>query len=65
MQALRGPWPSWMIETGQEVKKYFTSDYVIHEELIPEKSKNFFTPEILSLHPKEKIIKKYQEKIEI
>ena len=28
-------------------------------------NKNFFTSEILSLHSKEKIIKKYQEKIEI
>jgi len=59
-------------------KKYYLNDMVKGDvifcaagvtdgELLKgiEISKNFFTSEILSLHSKEKIIKKYQEKIEI
>jgi fructose-1,6-bisphosphatase II / sedoheptulose-1,7-bisphosphatase len=59
-------------------KKYYLNDMVkgdvifcaagvTNGELLKgiEISKNFFTSEILSLHSKEKIIKKYQEKIEI
>ena len=59
-------------------KKYYLNDMVKGDvifcaagvtdgELLKgiEINKNFFTSEILSLHSKEKIIKKYQEKIEI
>ena len=59
-------------------KKYYLNDMVKGDvifcaagvtdgELLKgiEISKNFFTSEILSLHSKDKIIKKYQEKIEI
>lgn len=34
MQGLRGPWPSWMIERGKEVEKYFTPELVLFEELV-------------------------------
>ena len=30
-----------MLETGKYVKKYFTSDFVIQEEVAPDKSSKF------------------------
>lgn len=29
IQGLRGPWPSWMIEKGKDVPKYFTKELVL------------------------------------
>lgn len=29
IQGLRGPWPSWMLQTGTEVQKYFTKELIL------------------------------------
>ncbi len=31
MQGIRGPWPSWMIEKGEYVNKYFTKEMILFE----------------------------------
>ena len=36
IQGLRGPWPSWMLERGAEVHKYFTKDLILFEETLEE-----------------------------
>lgn len=39
IQGLRGPWPSWMIEKGLKVNKYFTKEMLIYEEIVDDKKK--------------------------
>jgi hypothetical protein len=36
MQGLRGPWPSWMLEKGRDVQKYFTKEMVLFQEISEE-----------------------------
>lgn len=36
IQGLRGPWPSWMIEKGKHVSKYFTKEMILFEEICEE-----------------------------
>ena len=36
IQGLRGPWPSWMLQMGTEVKKYFTKELILLEEILEE-----------------------------
>ena len=36
IQGLRGPWPSWMLERGDEVSKYFTKECFIFEDICEE-----------------------------
>jgi serine/threonine protein kinase len=36
IQGLRGPWPSWMLQTGTEVPKYFTKELILFEEITEE-----------------------------
>ena len=31
IQGLRGPWPSWMLEKGKDVQKYFTKELILCE----------------------------------
>lgn len=33
MQGMRGPWPSWMIKSGQDVRKYFQKEMILFEEI--------------------------------
>lgn len=36
MQGMRGPWPSWMIKQGQDVRKYFQKEMILFEEVCEE-----------------------------
>lgn len=34
IQGLRGPWPSWMMQKGKDVPKYFTKELILFEEIV-------------------------------